>query len=102
MLKVYENLIRLYPADVRYAYGDEILRDFTEASAKAAQGSRIRHIVFVVRQFVFLLCDIAAERVNNLYSHRSFHGRRKPDPGVVRPPNMGKGEWFRSGDAGSQ
>jgi hypothetical protein len=43
---------------------------------------------------VTLLCDTAAERVNSLYSYRTFHGRCRPNPTAVRPPNMSKKEWF--------
>jgi len=38
--------------------------------------------------------DVAIDRIHTVYSHRSFHGRSRPNPGVVRPPNMGKKEWF--------
>jgi hypothetical protein len=41
-----------------------------------------------------LLIDAAVQRLWTLGSHPSFSGRRPSDLGVVRPPNMGKAEWF--------
>jgi hypothetical protein len=52
----------------------------------------------LVRELFFLACDVAIDRINTLYSHRTFHGRTRPNPGVVRPPNMGKREWFQAVD----
>src|SRR5205085_4411458 len=92
----YKKLIRLYPADVRFAYGDQMVRDFEQGFAATRPRGLAALSAFVVRQLIVLLCDAAAERVNSFYSHRSFHGRCQPNSGVVRPPNMGKKEWFGS------
>ena len=63
------------------------------------RGSAALAFIVVLWELVLLVVDVAAERVSVLYSHRSFHGRRRPDLGVVRPPNMSKDEWF--GTAGN-
>ncbi len=42
----------------------------------------------------WLIVDGLAERAATLYSHHSFRGRRTPNPGQVRPPNMSKSEWY--------
>jgi hypothetical protein len=55
---------------------------------------RLRRVAGVVGRLSSLLADIAVEWANCLYSHRSFHGRARPNAGVVRPPNMSKQEWF--------
>jgi hypothetical protein len=90
----FSTLIRLYPADVRYAYGVEMVEDFEQRLRHA--GGRPGRCWCIARAVLSLLCDVAAERVNGLYSHRTFHGRCRPDPGRVRPPNMSKAEWFDS------
>ena len=88
--------MRLYPDDVRFSYGDEMVSDFDRRFADARKRGWPALAAFFARGVLFVLCDAAAERVNTLYSHRTFHGRCRPNPTAVRPPNMGKQEWFRS------
>lgn len=94
MTRAYKALLRLYPVDIRVSYADEMVRDYDIGMAEARGRGGVPLVRFVASQLIWLLCDVAAERVSNLYSHRSFHGRCRPNPGVVRPPNMGKQEWF--------
>jgi len=96
MKRSYGTLLRLYPDDVRFAYGDEMRRDFEVRWACARERRWYTAAAVLVSQVLYVVCDAAAERANALYSHRTFHGRCRPDPGSVRPPNMGKHEWFRS------
>ena len=96
MIRAYTGLLCLYPADVRFAHGKEMAADFAQGVSGARQRGRIALIVFVAGRIFFLLCDASAERVNSLYSHRTFHGRCRPNPAMVRPPNMGKQEWFQT------
>jgi hypothetical protein len=93
-MRLYERLVRLYPADVRFAYGREMIDDLAATYAACRAHGSLRLTSFVARTTLLVLVDVTMEWLNNLYSHRSFHGRRQPDPGVVRPPNMGKQEWF--------
>jgi len=90
----YERLVGLYPADVRFAYGAEMLDGWRRGHAERRARGRLRLAAFVARSTASTLLDALAERVNLLYSHRSFHTRGKPNAGVVRPPNMSKREWF--------
>jgi hypothetical protein len=94
MMRAYERLLRLYPDDTRFAYGSAFLNDFALGCAAARGRSRLSLLWFVMRQTGALVVDVAMDRINALYSHRSFHGPGRPNPGVVRPPNMGKKEWF--------
>jgi len=96
MTKMYKKLMRLYPEDIRFAYEGEMVCDFKNGFALARQRGWAAVTAFVSGRFLFLPFDAAAERLNTLYSHRTFHGRCRPNPGTVRPPNMGKQEWFRS------
>jgi len=90
----YERLIGFYPEDVQFAYGQEMLAELSrEHNERRGQGF-LRLAGFVGSRVASMLIDVVVERANNLYSHRSFHGRGKPNAGVVRPPNMGKKEWF--------
>jgi hypothetical protein len=93
MVAVFKTVLRLYPQDIRFAYGDEMIGGFA-AGVGAMRRRPLGRVTYALTQFTLLILDIAAERVSSLYSHRSFHGRRAPDLGVVRPPNMGKDEWF--------
>jgi hypothetical protein len=95
MIPAYTRLLCLYPADVRFAHGKEMAADFAQSVSDARQRGRIALLIFVAGRILFLLCDASAERVNTLYSHRTFHGRCRPNPAMVRPPNMGKQEWFQ-------
>ena len=97
-MDIYRSLVRLYPDDIRFAYGDEMVSDFDRRFADARRKGRGIFAAFVVREIVALLTGAVAERIGTFYSHRSFHGRCRPNSGVVRPPNMGKREWFH-GDA---
>ena len=49
----------------------------------------------------WLILDGLAERISTLYSHQSFRGRRTPNPGQVRPPNMSKVEWYGNLEKGA-
>jgi hypothetical protein len=52
---------------------------------------------FTVGQLLWLLCDAADEWANKkLSSHPSFRGRCLPNTSLVRPPGVGKQEWFYS------
>ena len=94
MMNVHDCLLELYPKDVLGIYGREIKDDFERGLAAAHGQGRIAVVRFVVRELSWLLCDAAAERAATLYSHPSFRGRRLPNPGQVRPPNMSKKEWY--------
>ena len=93
-MRLYERLIRLYPEDVQFAYGQEMLAELRREHAERRGHGWVRLIGFLGSLVAPTLMDVLVERANNLYSHRSFHGRGKPNAGVVRPPNMGKKEWF--------
>jgi hypothetical protein len=94
MTRAYKTLLRLYPIDIRVSYGAEMVGDYDIGLGEHRRRGQIALGRFVASQLMWLLCDVAGERVSNLYSHRSLHGRCLPNPGVVRPPNMGKQEWF--------
>jgi hypothetical protein len=94
VLRLYEHLVALYPEDVRYAYGLEMQGDFQTRSEERRRNGRLALTAFAFSAVVTVIVDVLVERANTLYSHRSFHGRGKPNPAVVRPPNMGKKEWF--------
>jgi hypothetical protein len=92
MLRTYRGMLRLYPSHVRAVYGAEMEADF--GTRLRMRRSGLARALLVGRELLTILPDAAAERVALLSSHPSFHGRRPPDPGVVRPPNAGKAEWF--------
>ena len=85
MLRLYDWLVRLYPEDVQYEYGLEMLADFQTGHDERRRHGRLPLTAFVCSTVVALLFDVLVERTNMLYSHRSFHGRGRPDSGVVRP-----------------
>jgi hypothetical protein len=93
-MTLYARLVGLYPGDVRFAYGDDLIADLERRHAACRQAGRLRLTAYAVRSTASVLADVVMEWANCLYSHRSFHGRARPDAGVVRPPNMGKQEWF--------
>jgi hypothetical protein len=70
--------LAIYPRDVRAMYEAELAVEFEQG----------------LRSILWLLIDGLAERAATLYSHPSFRGRRTPNPGQVRPPNMSKSEWY--------
>jgi hypothetical protein len=91
---LYRRLLRLYPRDVRAVYEHEIVDDLERGLRVARESGRLQSTRFLVRELTWLLFDGTAERVSTLYSHQSFRGRRLPNPGQVRPPNMSKKEWY--------
>ncbi len=100
MTRAYKALLRLYPMDVRESYGDEMVGDYDLGVVENRRRGRLALVRFVAGQLIWSFCDAVVERVSNLYSHRSFHGRCRPSLGVVRPPNMGKREWFYGDESG--
>lgn len=94
MTRVYRVLLRLYPADVRVLYGKEIITAFEKKLNECRQQGWTASTRFCLRELIRALPDAAAERIARLSSHPSFHGRCLPNPGVVRPPGVGKKEWF--------
>ncbi len=98
-MRAYAWLVRLYPDDVRYAYGQEMVADLKARHAEHRRRGRLSLARFFAWNLLALLVDVAVERLNALASHRSCHGRGRPNLAVVRPPNMGKKEWFE-GEAG--
>jgi hypothetical protein len=94
MSTAFQRLLALYPADMRAMYEREMVCDFTVKLANARNRGWLATIQFLSRELSWLLCDALAERASTLYSHPSFRGRRLPNPGQVRPPNMSKKEWY--------
>jgi hypothetical protein len=94
MIRLYRSLLRLYPRDVRAVYEREMADDFASGLCLAREGGRLSLTRFLLRELGWMLVDGTAERVATLYSHQSFRGRRLPNPGQVRPPNMSKSEWY--------
>ena len=94
MNTAFQRLLALYPAEVRAMYEREMVCDFTVKLAAAREDGRVATIRFLAREVSWLVCDGLAERAATLYSHQSFRGRRAPNPGQVRPPNMSKSEWY--------
>ena len=92
--RMYRRLLRLYPRDIRTLYGDNMVSAFAQQLAACRRRGQIASARFVLGELVRLLPDAAAERIATFGSHHSFHGRRLPDASLVRPPDVGKKEWF--------
>ena len=98
MKQMYRHLLRLYPAHIRTFYESEMAEAFDSTLNKRQEiFARSRFVAF---SLAALVVDAIVQRLWTFGSHPSFSGRCSPDLGMVRPPNMGKGEWFHS-DAGS-
>jgi hypothetical protein len=93
--RLHRLLLRLYPDDVRFAYGREMTSDFQQEYAEARRRGWTAVARLSLASTSWLLADTVAERINSLYSHRTFHSRCRPDAGKIRPPDMGKREWFQ-------
>jgi hypothetical protein len=91
------HLFRLYPIHVRTIYGDEMLTAFQGREASAHLHGKLATMRLALGELCRVLPDAACERIAMLSSHPSFRGPCLPDPGVVRPPNVGKKEWFYGG-----
>jgi hypothetical protein len=92
MKKMYRRLLALYPSHIRTTYGAEMASAF-DANLDRSPSSWSRFRFYAV-SIAALVLDATVERLWMFGSHPSFSGRRPPDLGVVRPPNMGKREWF--------
>jgi len=95
MKQTYRRLLRLYPPHIRAIYGDEMRAGFDAGCDQCS--SRLSLIRFCSMSMLSLAIDATVERLWTFGSHPSFSGRRPPDFGMVRPPNMGKKEWFHRG-----
>lgn len=95
MTRTYMRMLRLYPLDIRVLYGDEMVATFAQRFEACRRRGLADLVRFAIGEFIWLLCDAADEWLNQkLSSHPSFRGRCLPNPGVVRPPGVGKKEWF--------
>jgi hypothetical protein len=94
MKQAYRHLLTVYPPHIRSIYGQEMVLDFEARFDRC--DSMLSRIRFCAGSIVALLIDAIVQRLWTLGSHPSFSGRRPADLSVVRPPNMGKGEWFRA------
>ena len=92
MQQVYRWFLALYPRHVQTMYAAEMLADFSRRLE--SQSTRVAALASFVREVIRVVPDALAERFAAVSSHPSFHGRRPSDLGVVRPPNVGKREWF--------
>jgi hypothetical protein len=93
-MRAYWCLLRLYPPHIRAIYGAEMRASFESRRVSA----RLKGRLAVARLFLVELCqmlpDAASERIGMWSSHPSFRGQRPSDLSIVRPPNVGKREWF--------
>ena len=94
MNRAYLQLLRLYPVHIRTIYGDEMQARFGEREASARLRGRLANFRLGIAELCRVLPDAACERIAMLSSHPSFRGPCLRDPGLVRPPNVGKKDWF--------
>lgn len=99
MTRAYKILIRLYPLDIKVLYGQEMVSTFEAGLNERRQRGRTALARFLFGELIWLLCDAAEEWIVKLSSHPSFRGRCLPDARLVRPPGVGKKEWYYSDDA---
>jgi hypothetical protein len=97
LLRAYRLLLTLYPQHVRAMYDGEMLADFRRRLEGVRQ-ARVAALFLFAREVVRVIPDALSEHVAARSSHPSFHGRRPSSLGVVRPPNVGKREWFYADD----
>ena len=101
-MRAYWCLLRLYPPHIRVIYGAEMHASFESRLVSA----RLKGRLAAARLFLVELCrmvpDVASERIGMWSSHPSFRGKRPSDLSIVRPPNVGKREWFYGGTEGAR
>ena len=94
MTQAYRYLLRLYPVHFRIIYGDEMWTAFERRKALVRRRRPLTMLRLVISELCLAVPDAACERIALLSSHPSFRGRCLRDLGVVRPPDVGKKEWF--------
>lgn len=79
MVSIYESLLRLYPAEHRRQFGDEMLAVFLEARAEARDMKLISRVRFGLREIAGLMSGALLEHLHNLVgvdARLSFSTRR--------------------------
>ena len=79
MLTVYRQLLRLYPAEHRAAFGEEMLAVLAEERAENAKGKLIARIRVLLRESTGLVAGAFRERFRNVFAiedELSFAGGR--------------------------
>ncbi len=94
MAHAYLHLLRLYPVHIRAIYGNEMLAAFENRLTSARLCGRGALLRLALVELSRVLPDAACERIAMLSSHPSFSGPCLRDPGLGRPLNVGKKEWF--------
>jgi hypothetical protein len=86
IVRVYEALLGLYPADFRARFAAEMRGAFAQVG-----GDRSR----LCLELAGLVRGLAAEWTAKLVADPVDRGRRLPDCRMMRPPGVTRAEWAR-------
>jgi hypothetical protein len=91
----YKAVLRLYPVDFRARFEHEMVAVFEcRLSERRGQGWPALSSV-VCRELLSAACGAAAEWAAKLTSRCASRSRCLPDIRMMRPPGVGKADWYR-------
>jgi hypothetical protein len=97
--RAYQSALRLYPADYRARFAEEMLTAFEQAVTDHHRAGRVASVRFAVAELTALVSGIGAEWLAKLTSDRAARGRCLPDCRMIRPPGVTCEEWAAGLDA---
>ncbi|HEX4169409.1 MAG TPA: hypothetical protein VHZ55_28440 [Bryobacteraceae bacterium] len=95
MKRVYQNLLRLYPADFQASFAAEMWNTFFKAEEEYRARGRLRFVHFALAELIGLVVGAATEWFSKWTTDRSLRGRSLPDLRMLRPPGAPQNLWFR-------
>lgn len=94
MTRVYETLLRLYPADYKAAFAAEMVNVFERAAHKSRKQGWSSYIRFPAAELSGLIRGACREWIAKLTTDSSVRGRCLPDLRMMRPPGVPRELWF--------
>jgi hypothetical protein len=94
MRRAYRTLLRLYPADYRALFADEMSSAFEKAAAERRARGAASLVRFALTEWIGLTIGGVAEWMAKLTTDASVRGRCLPDLRMMRPPGVPRELWF--------
>jgi hypothetical protein len=98
--RAYQALLRLYPADYKVLFADDMLDTFGKAAEECRARGRLRFVRFAFAELASLVIGAVNEWIAKLTTDRSVRGRRLPDLRMMRPPGVPGRLWFAGARTG--
>jgi hypothetical protein len=95
LVDLFRCLVRLYPGDVRRAFGPAMVAAFSEGRADHAARPWAHRAAFVARELRGVTGGVFGEWIAVATAAPFQRQMLFPDPSRMRPPGMSRREWMQ-------